>query len=238
MAVRAFDGSTHEIILDDGGLGAIASGPHTMLMLVFPVDQAGITFYLGFSSGATVLCSVMNRLSGAIEYGSSRGDVSCSIGVTSGAWQVIALSKAGGTADVRGHRKVLGSGVWDRDDSTSSLGDAAQDCDLVEIGCLQGADNMNFQGAVMALFNQNLSDVQIDGIETAASTQALNALGPIALWELNQASIATPVSDLVGTAHEVSKVGTTVVNGNDPAWTFGLAPPDVPGPANKLARYL
>jgi hypothetical protein len=222
MAVREFDGTDDKIVLDDGSLGAFAAGAHTMVLLVKPTSLSDVEFYLAFNGGGTDIAAVMSRSSGNIEYASTRGDQAMALGVSASAWQIIAISRAAGTVVCRGHRKVLGSGSWTHANSGGALGTEAADCDTIEMGCIDSSLFMPFRGAMMALFTSELSDGAIESIDTNASTAFVDSLGPAALWDLNQADVATDVLDLVGTAHETSVVGTTVVTGDDPAWTFGL----------------
>ena len=61
-------------------------------------------------------------------------------------------------------------------------------------------------------------------MQTTPSTQQLADLGAVALWDFNQASTATALTDLVGTANQTAISGTSVVTTDDPTgWTFGLS---------------
>jgi len=82
-------------------------------------------------------------------------------------------------------------------------------------------DDGHFRGllAVQAMwvnrdaFGSN-EDVEAAGLEE--SLQAWFDAEPDALWAFNQGSAADPVNDLVGDAHQITRVGTVVVTGDDP----------------------
>jgi hypothetical protein len=148
------------------------------------------------------------------------------LGYTATDWSIVGISKPAGTGDVtaRMHANILGSGVWDHSDATVGLGGHPTDAwTQTQIGRRgTGTNFKNFRIAVAAVFSSELSDANYESIGSAKTTQSLANLSPLALWEFNQASVVTTVEDLIGTADETSKSGTTAA-ADDPSWTYGIS---------------
>jgi hypothetical protein len=137
-------------------------------------------------------------------------------------------SKTAGSSAPRFHWKPLGSGSWSHGDANQGsplpLGNQAGDITRFIIGSLGGGSlPWNGRMACVALFGYALTDADWVSIQTTPSSQQLANLGAVTLWDLNQTSVATAVSDLVGSANQTGITGTTAVTGDDPpGWTFGV----------------
>lgn len=226
MATREFNGSSDYITL--GGTGVqLANGPRSCVALIKPLVLATGGEYLNFAkttSTRDLLGMADGASSGYLGYNSYvDGVTGIAADCTATDWQVLGLSRATGVVVARAHRKALGSGIWTHNDSATTTG--ANDTDawtITEVGRRGGATNYkNFRIAVAAVFDTQLADADFEGIESAASTAAIAALGPLALWDFNQASTATTIEDLIGSADQTAISGTTAV-ADDPAWTFGI----------------
>jgi hypothetical protein len=227
MAVREFDGTGDYIAC--GGTGtAIATSAYSVIAIAKPSRTTDPNSVVGLSVGTSTLLGGLhfNGTDKLAVFTSSDFTDQTGTGLVTGVWQILAMSKPSGTANVTFSRKALGSGSWTHLASSSTLDNEAGTCTRVEFGGFQGAQfGSDYQGriATVALYDSALSTANIETAQTTPSTQQLADLGAIGVWDLNQASTATPVEDLVGTADEASLVGTSVVGGDDPSgWTFGL----------------
>lgn len=138
-------------------------------------------------------------------------------------WEILGISKAaGGGVVVRCHSSQHGTWLHT---NTAAIGSVPSDSwSLTNIGRRgTGSNFAAFKLAVVAIFNKQLSDADYESIGTGASTASISALGPVTLWEFNQTSVSTIVEDLIGSADETARSGTTVVTGDDPTWTFSTA---------------
>ena len=230
MATREFNGSSDYIVL--GGTSyALAAGAFTVLAYLKPLALATGTLqaYVGPSrttsnsalaemgTGASVADSLVHT---------SYADGSVLAQPTNGVseWELIAIAKPSGiNVNVRMHCRQA-SGAYYHQDSTVQVGSAPTDLwTLTNIGRRGTGSNFgNFRIAAAAVYNSQLSDANFETIGNALSSQAVADFSPLALWEFNQASTATTVTDLIGSANETSKSGTTAASDN-PGWTYGIA---------------
>jgi len=167
----------------------------------------------------------MGRSSGSVAYydNSEAAYPAVGLGITAATWFVVAMSKAAGVTTPRFHAKQLGSGSWVHSSASGTVDPDSETVDRIRFACFtNGSADFDGRIAVAALFTSALSDGVIESIETNASTAFLLSLSPFAAWELNQASVATDVLDLIGSCDQTSITGTDVVEGVDPAWSFGL----------------
>lgn len=231
MAVRSFNGSSDYLQL--GGSGAsLADGPFTVCAYVNPQAVATGTLQAYVGPSRTTSNSVLAEMgigastADALTHTNySDGSVAATPmeGVT-GHWQVVAIHKDAGTGIACRMSCRQSSGTWDHLDSTVTIGTAPSDLwTLTNIGRRgTGTNFAQFYIAVAAVFTSNLADAALESMFSPNSTAAIAAQHPVALWEFNQASVSTAVADLVGSANETARSGTTVVTGSDPTWTFGL----------------
>lgn len=232
MPVREFDGTDDYLTLGaPAGSIALANGPCSIVALIKPLVLTGDYTYISphRSSGSAPLFEMHDGSGGGTlsHYSITDGTVSGAVGCTASDWQVLGISKPTGTGIfVRMHRKILGSGSWTHIDATADTGSVPTEAWVATVLGRRPstADHYkNFRIAVAAVFNYELSDANYETVESASTTQAIFDLGPLVLWEFNQASVATAVEDLIGAADETARTGTTVVTGDDPSpWTFGL----------------
>lgn len=230
MATREFNGTTD--YLQCGGTGAALAdiaNAFSILAIIKPLVLA--------SSGTFVSCSrttnvepVAEMADGAssgvlVHYNRLDGSVSKDIGDTATDWQLLGMDKAAGdNMFPRFHQRILGGGGMTHADATGSVGSQPTDTwTITQFGRRgTGTNYKNYRIAVAAVFNYQLTDANYEAIATASTTAAIAANSPIALWEFNQASTATTVVDLIGSANETAKSGTTAASDN-PTWTYGLA---------------
>lgn len=235
MAVREFDGIDDYIQLSAGAIGALNSARATTVVLVVrPASLATTECFLSIATAGDVgLLALYDGGSGLLDWGSDdpSTDDGANINMDT-TWQVIALTKGSGSATPRFHRKQIGSGVWTHSNASGAIGSQAggASSSYLRLGRFNGAATgyKDMRLALVAVWgNSALSDGDVESIETNASTAFVQGLSPSALVELNQASAGTALTDLMGGgANQTLIVGTTVITGDDPAWTF--IPPPAP----------
>jgi hypothetical protein len=224
MSVRSFNGSGDRIRLSGGTVGAIANGDFSLYALVRPSVVSGVDRgVLSLQVGTSELIVSLATNGGNIGFVSTDDYEVEFINLVVDTWHHLVITKAGGTTSARAHGAVLGSGSWTRNDTATTITDEASSVDRIEIGSF--LDGNTFAGliAVAALFPTELSNGNVDTIDTEASSQNLVDLGAVGLWHLNQASTATAVEDQVGSADQTAITGTSVDAVNDPTWDFTLA---------------
>jgi hypothetical protein len=221
MAVRSFNGSGDRIRLSGGSVGAVANSDFSLYALVRPSVVSGADRgILSLQVGTSELIVSLGTNGQNIGFISSDDYEVAYVNLVVNVWHHLVITKAGGTTSARAHGAVLGSGSWTRTDTGTTITDEASSVDRIEIGSF--LDGNTFAGliAVAALFPTQLTNGNVDSIDTTPSTQQLITLGAAGVWELNQASTATAVDDAVGTADQTAITGTTVDTDNDPTWTF------------------
>jgi hypothetical protein len=228
VAVREFDGIDDRIVVDNGAIGAIGNAAHTLLIVGKPTTLAGGEAYLSVqTSGSNIIAMYDDGLSGTgkLAWGDDNQYTGVICGVTTTDWQILAVTKPAGTSLFTGHRSVVGSGSYTRTTTGTTMTGPATTPTEVEFGSTRNGAFTSFKDyrlAVAAVFNVELSNGQMDTIVN--STANISALSPVGLWEFNQASTATTVTDLTGGGADQTIInGTTVVNGDDPTWTFAGA---------------
>lgn len=229
MAVREFNGTTDIIKTSGGSVGQLTNGAWTLVNIIRPTVLDVHRGTMGVGAGSALLIAMNVRNDDVLIAIDDTFDNGEPVGLAAGVWHICAITKPSGTATPRFHGKPLGSGVWAHTNAVTNWTPTAGTCDKCWLGGY--GDNVfdpPFSGrvATSAVFTAELSDADVESIQTTPSTRQLADLGAVALWDLNQASTSDPVLDLVGTADQTSISGTTVVNGGDPpGWTFGLSAP-------------
>lgn len=224
MAVREFDGTDDQIVLSGGALGAIGNGAYSIVLLVKPTTLTDARFSISLQVSTTnVLAALQKRSSGNLDLASDAGGSVGLAGLTAGDWQVIGVSKAAGTTFPRMHRAVRGSGAWTHDDGDAQLANVAGTCSRIEVGSKQNAAFDDFRIAIAAVFNTDIGDSGFETIDAGGSTAGVIALGPLAMWEFDQAVVTDPVNDLMaGGANQTARTGTTVITDDD-QWNFAAS---------------
>jgi hypothetical protein len=148
-------------------------------------------------------------------------------------WLVVAVSKTSGTTAPRFHKCVLSTGIWTHQDSPSTGADStAGSPSTSNIGNSSGHTSSGaFDGHILAVatFNTALSDAAIEAYSTrnfadfGALVTGWLATTPRTMYRLDQASVATALTDLTGSGADQTAIGgTSVVTNDDPP--FGALP--------------
>jgi hypothetical protein len=213
--VREFDGVDDFIRLSSGGISGLGSGAWSIAVLIKkPATGFGSPFHM--NNAAT---PGTNRL--AIETGNAQwlvhvggAFVTLSGAVLDNIWQLAIHTKATGTVQVRSHYYNYDTSTWTHGTSGSSIGNAANAADSIQVGRFGTTDELTGKIAAVAAYDFAISDGQAETME--AALQAWADLAPVGLWPLNQASVGTPVEDLIGTADEAAITGTAVNTSDAP----------------------
>ena len=224
MSVREFDATDDILEVDDGGIGSLTGTGVTFVVLAKQGSSVTLGPYIGVAGVGDI--AAMMPAGANLAYADTDEFSQIGGGITNGTWKVYAVTCAGGASQTpRMHHKALGSGSW-----THTNGDAAVTIQtgsptLIRFGdFVTGSTGLDARIAFAAIWRSVLSDGQIEGIDTNHTTAyVVNTLAPFAAWDFNQAAVGTDVLDLVGSCDQVSRTGTTVIEGDDPTWTFGLA---------------
>jgi len=230
VSVREFNGTSDRLVVDDGIIGQLANGAFTLFLVVK---------WLTVSTGKIPIC-VENGANEVAGLSDNNGTIRLALGddnefidssatniIAASTWSLAAITCTAAGATPRFHGKTRGSGSWVHVNASSTFTGNTIDAAAVEFGSFNnGAFSSFWNGrlATAAVFNSALSDGQLESIETSPATLTVKGLGPIALWDFNQAAVGTAVTDLTGNgSDETTRSGTTVVDGDDPpGWTFGV----------------
>jgi hypothetical protein len=238
MAVREFDGTDDIIFVDNGTIGQLGNGSFTLLAVLKPTSK---------QDGECIMevCSGSADCAGMWDGGSTKFNLQDDTyydGPNNSAdttWQISVITCTGTGNGPRYHRWPLAGSGWSRVTAGTTWDGNTTTATQVCFGGYRNSTSFkDMRLAVAAVWNSALSDGNIDTISTAKTTQSINALSPLALWDFNQAAVGTSVTDLTGNgADQTSRVGTTVIVGDDPpGWTFGLASTGKASPIQAAGR--
>lgn len=225
MAIRAFSSSTADRIVLGSTGAELVNGGYSVVAVVKPVaDGAAL---IGLRTGGSLVGSLADPGSARLSLDTASTSVRATAGMTTGDWQILAFSKPAGLSVVTFHRSVVGSGTWTHAASTDTQDDLAGTIDEVILGAYApNGGSQDMRAAVFALFPEALANADVEAIGTVLTSQFLYDLGAVNLWNLNQASTATAVTDLIADSDQTTLIGTTVVTGDDPAgWNFTVSIP-------------
>lgn len=149
-------------------------------------------------------------------------------------WNIIAVSKAAGSATARFHFKDLTAATaWVHENASGAAGNpSTASSGTIRVGEYNDVDDMDGNVAVIAGWNLALSDAQCAELSVNNRTSDFwnNSGGrPKYLYELNQPVSTDAVPDLAGNGATWSVTSSTTVDGatDPPSWTYdglGVAP--------------
>ena len=232
MSVRQFNGTDDVITFDNGGLASVSGGiTFAMLMKHTNASAAGNMFMPqhSFPAQTYTLYWDTNKLVVWVNAAGISLDTTITGGSAQG-WAIYVVTKVSGTTVARGHRFPIG-GSWTRANSAGTSANATEAINNILFGFGWG-NGLPTKVATAAIWNVALSDAQVSELSANLRTAdwfSNSGGAPAVLWDFNQASVATPVPDLMGGgADQTAITGTTAVGGDNPAgWTFGLSTPQI-----------
>lgn len=222
MSLSFDNAATEYVSMSAGGVGAMGTGAHTLVMLAQSSSAAfSNRFQVGLYAGGTLLRSLLN-VDGVLfahnDFGSGFGTLA------EDTWYVVAVSKPAGSG--QSYRYHLwpyasdGSGTMSHGTDGATQGDGSA---ITEIR-IGGAELPQFGGnvAVVGLWASVLSDAQLNTLKSA-SLSSWSALSPQALITGNNWNGTTGCTDVIGTSTQQSITGTVGVGTEPPSFSYSLA---------------
>jgi hypothetical protein len=228
---RQFDGVDDQMAYTVPASGLNVSGAHTLLIVVRIMATADNTWlsFLETETSAAATSASLGRSNGGELYWSQGATIGDEITATdSDGWMIAAATKPAGFTSPTLHRSLIGGANTHTAHASTLIAAASIASGTIRIG---GNDDFaNIRVAAAAIFDKVLSNAEIDGINTAKTTQAIYDLGPVWLVDDLDAFAA----DYMNNADRTAITGTAD-NADDPSgWVFGASAPAVP-PANTVA---
>ncbi len=129
---------------------------------------------------------------------------------------LLVASKANGTVAPRFHAYEFDAATFTHEDGATTLVNSGTPGTSCFLGNRNSTELLHGDMVIGAIWNTVLSDVDVETLVTEPAAWA--ALSPVALWTLDQASVAIPVQDTIGAADQTAIVGTSVTSIDVP-WT-------------------
>ena len=152
------------------------------------------------------------------------GFVSTSYSAYINNWAILAFTRpSGGSATVRAHVYRYDLGTWTHT-NLGAINTAGAVASFL-VGSFDPGQFLNANIAAIGLWDAvNLSDAAFEaGTGFQAALSNWYAQTPSVLWRFNQASVADPVNDLMGSgANQSAIVGTTVSAAEPPGFSYAL----------------
>lgn len=216
---RAFDGIDDVIDFSPGTLTTLDGGPITVAWIWKPaaLHNGGILWANG--AGQVALINPFND--GRI-YVSFNGFTATETYTGGTDWFMLAITKANGSAVVRGHTFAYTGGTWTHTDYGSINDSANGPVSLLRVGRNDTTNEyLHASVAVMGIWLSVLPDLTLEGM--TASLGSWISQSPDALWAFNQTSVATPVPDTTGHGADQSAItGTSVDADEPPGWSYSV----------------
>lgn len=221
---RAFSRAAGDFIAFSPGSAASTNGGNqTVLWLWKPDTNVPHGLGIARNAGSATVWGVNPYLDLKYYYTTS-GFVSADTYAVGGPWYLFGLSKAAGSSVVRTHVYDYTAATWAHTNWGSLPDSAAGPVAEIRAGWFSGTDILNGKLAAMAIFSGVLSDLAVQGL--TASFTSWMALGPLWAIKLNQASVATPVTDQTGGGGNQTSISGTTVSADEPAgWSYGGTQP-------------
>lgn len=198
-----------------------AAGPKTLIVYV-RVEQAGSGGIIqARDAGGNPVRSILWEADGAsaVKFYTD-GDFTGSPSVPVGQWTIVGLTKGAGTMQSRWHIGTPADG-WTHA-AGGTVPDQTGPVDHIWLGRAYGRIDGEWTAA--AWLDVELTDGDFTAAGLPAGLAAWAALGPVALWDANQAAEADPILDRIGGADETSIVGSRMNLDVDdpPGWSYAL----------------
>jgi hypothetical protein len=213
---------TDYITMSAGAASGIDGGPVT-LALLWKADSVTDAGLITGRNGSAANVVDVNPFSGdGLNYFAAGGFTSTSAW-TSGVWYLSAWTKANGSAAVRSHTYNYTTTTWihaNHGSVSDSVNGPVVDW---RIGMIAGSDRLDGKIAAAGVWGSVLADLALEGM--TATLASWLAQSPLALWGLNQGSVATNVVDLTGGGADQIDISGTNVSADEPApWSYSLGP--------------
>lgn len=198
--------------------GLDVNAAHTLLIVCRIMVAADLT-WLSFietetSAAATAATIGRSALAGGVYWsqGVTLGEANTI--TDSDGWLICAASKPAGTSIPRLHRSIVGGADTHTDWSGALVASASIASGTLRIG---GNDDFaNIAVAAAAIFDKVLSDAEINGINTAKTSQSILNLSPTWMVDASDGLVL----DQVGSADRTSVTGTSAAANDPTGWVY------------------
>lgn len=222
-------------------IGAVGVfGPATVAAIVrwsTPTNFANVVYGGTATSGASRWGFGINTAATFnLRCGNSTTNSSAAV-ATTGEWNMIAVSKATGTATPRFHSYRYSTDGLTQEDGGGTLGNSGTPATSVYLGSPSANFGFNGDYAVAAYWNVVLTDAQVQLLSYDLANW-FAAATPKAMWVLDQGATGTKVLDITGGgANESSLAGSSVSTNAVPVWNIGAGPIAVQKSFQKSLMY-
>jgi hypothetical protein len=215
---RLFDGTGDSITFSAGGAAGITNAAFTIAILWSPAISHAGGLIDGRDGGSARHLGVNPFTDNNVYVAVGPDFRPTSYAAYIGGWAVLAFTKGAGSSLVRTHLYDYGVGSWVHANLASAVGADAATLATILVGPFDGAQDLNGNLAAMGFWTGTaLADASFEA-GTGFQTSLANwfNLTPSVLWRFNQASVATPVTDLMGSGADQTAISGTSVSANDP----------------------
>lgn len=243
---RSFNGTTDKIALNPGA----CTNLNGAISLVAIVNAAALpsagnrnavwTADLASSSDAGYLLRVNSEGYPTLDTNSATVAPGGATNIATGAWYLIAVTKAAGTEVVKAYTYNFATKVWKEATSASTLANPTGTAAQLGVGCKVATSVSFWNGAlaVIGAWDIVLAKSNLESLVNAADNKSYlsfwEALGPKGLWALNQAEVSIEIKDrTAGKADQKSLTGTTVSSG-EPV-EYSTVAPEITKPADQVS---
>lgn len=222
---RLFDGVDDQMVYSFSSSLA-ASGPKTLLMVLRIMNATDLAWlsFMEWENASSVDVAALGRRNNGNIYTVKGGTTFDNIAVQDADdWVVIATTWPAASAVPRHHKDVIGGAATHTDGAGVANSPFSDNIPTVRLG--GNADFCNMRLAAAAIFTSELSDVDIESVENAKTTQSIADLSPFWLVDDSDAFATNLITPGTG---DRSSITGTADDADDPAgWVYGLgaAPP-------------
>lgn len=224
---RTFDGADDEIRCDVGGCSL--TGAFTIICVIRR-NSNGANYHNLVTVHNSSLASTYGL---EIENNSDGNQLQVQVGGTfvastftimpADGWILTGAGKAVGTTTPRCHKYVYGTDTWTHQNAGGTAGNPATSAGgTVRFGEWEDVDDYDGDMAAAAIFDRNLSDVEVE--QMAHSLLSWVMLAPVGMWVLDQQAVGTAVNDWTGNGANQSAITGTALAASSPLITYGHEP--------------
>lgn len=217
---RQFDGVDDVIVFAAGSIAPVDGGPFTLAMLYNATAvKAGGLIWTRNAGGTQVWQA--NPFSDGNIYLTIGGSFRSTTYTAADGWTLLVFTKANGVATPRVHKYHYDAPGWSHADMSGTLPDST-DNPITEwqVGKFNNVSDF-FEGQIgaMAVWDVALSDGNVETLNP--NLGAWMDLNPVMCCPFNQASTATPVTDITGNGADQTAITGTTVSASEPTgWSY------------------
>ncbi len=229
------NGTSQQIVFSVPASGPLnVNGANTLLILWRIVTTSDLTWLSGIeteTSAAAASATIGRHVNGTVYWSNGTAEQNANTITDSDGWMLNAGRKTSGSTLPTLSRCIIGGA-----NTHTVAGGTRTDPPSIASGTIRIGGNDDFANvrvAAAAIFNKVLTDAEINGVNTAKTTQSIYDLTPVCLADDDDSF----GSDLMGNATFVSNNGTS--DGDNPSgWVYGIGGggPITDGPKLRFVR--